>query len=118
MPFLSIYLSFFLSLVFFSYPAEVRERVAGRKERERERRTKEKEGGKRRGDEIIMVRRRGKVCAVYCSRASTSVVTHEPYTYQSYKNAKERMVYRNECITVKRKEGRKKKYRYLNTLQG
>lgn len=36
MPFLSIYLSFFLSLVFFSYPAEVRERVAGRKERERE----------------------------------------------------------------------------------
>lgn len=47
MPFLSIYLSFFLSLVFFSYPAEVRERVAGRKERERERRTKEKEGRRR-----------------------------------------------------------------------
>lgn len=49
------------------------------------------------------------MCLVYCSRASTSVVTHEPYTYQSYKNAKERMVYRNECITVKRKEGRVEK---------
>lgn len=37
MPFLSIYLSIFLSFSsFFSYPAEVRERVAGRKERERE----------------------------------------------------------------------------------
>lgn len=44
MPFLSIYLSFFLSLVFFSYPAEVRERVAGRKEREREGRKRRKKG--------------------------------------------------------------------------